>query len=148
MQISYLLTWLKSQKRQLPINFEVVQRESQLLTKFLHYQQPSYLAEILQKHIPSRSLRSSGSTTISALLRKTYLRYLWNHSPQLHPAFGTNCLAIRHLFRLSRFTKNILNTTFFSRPIMALSLQPSQLFSPVASYRPQSTQRIPAQRLR
>ena len=63
--------------------------------------------------------------------------YLWNHFPQLHPAFGTNCLAICHLFRLFQFSVNILvSTTFFSGPTMALSLQPSRLFSPVASYRP------------
>ena len=39
--------------------------------KMLHYQQSSYLAEILPRYTPSRSLRSSASTTISVPLRKT-----------------------------------------------------------------------------
>ena len=37
----------------------------------LHHQQPSYLAQILPRYIPSRSLRSSSSITISAPFRKT-----------------------------------------------------------------------------
>ena len=39
--------------------------------KVLLHQQPLYLAQILPRYTPSRSLRSSSSITISAPLRKT-----------------------------------------------------------------------------
>ena len=72
--------------------------------KVLHYQQPSYLAEILPRYTPSRSLRSSASTTISVPLRKTSIVFsksfssvasnIWNKLPG-------------HLSQLSRLLENI-----------------------------------------
>ena len=105
--------------------------------KVLHYQQPSYLAEMLPRYTPSRSLRPSASTTISVPLRKPRW-YFQNHFPQLYPTFGTNCSVICHLSQLSRLLENISSTTFFSRPTMALSRQPPRLLSPVTSCRPHS----------
>jgi hypothetical protein len=58
------LHWLPVRQR---IDFKI----ATTAFKVLHYQQPSYLAEILPRYTPSRPLRSSGSVTISAPLRKT-----------------------------------------------------------------------------
>ena len=66
-------------------------------------------------------------TLSSKVKRLRYVNY-FNIYFDMHPAFGTNCLAICHLSRLSRFSENISSTTFFSRPATALSLQPSRLF--------------------
>jgi hypothetical protein len=58
------LHWLPVRHR---INFKI----ATTAFKVLHHQQPLYLAQILPRYIPSRSLRSSSSITISAPLRKT-----------------------------------------------------------------------------
>ena len=58
------LHWLPVRHR---INFKI----ATTAFKVLHHQQPSYLAQILPRYIPSRSLRSSSSITISAPFRKT-----------------------------------------------------------------------------
>ena len=58
------LHWLPVRHR---INFKI----ASTAFKVLHHQQPSYLAQILPRYIPSRSLWSSSSLTISAPLRKT-----------------------------------------------------------------------------
>ena len=75
--------------------------------KVLHYQQPSYLAEILPRYTPSRSLRSSGSTTISGPLRKTSMASLksfssvassfWNKLPGLLSSVQTLPVFRKHL---------------------------------------------------
>ena len=74
--------------------------------KVLHYQQPSYLAEILPRYTPSRSLRSSGST-ISAPLRKTSMVSLksfssvassiWNKLPGYLSSVQTLLVFRKHL---------------------------------------------------
>ena len=58
------LHWLPVRHR---INFKI----ATTAFKVLHHQQPLYLAQILPRYTPSRSLRSSPSITISAPLRKT-----------------------------------------------------------------------------
>ena len=58
------LHWLPVRHR---INFKI----ATTAFKVLHHQQPLYLAQILPRYTPSRSLRSSSSITISAPLRKT-----------------------------------------------------------------------------
>ena len=55
----------------LPVRQRIEFKIATTAFKVLHYQQPSYLAEILPRYTPSRSLRSSASTTISVPLRKT-----------------------------------------------------------------------------
>ena len=52
----------------LPIRQRIEFRMATTAFKVLHYQQPSYLAEILPRYTSSRSLRSSASTTISVPL--------------------------------------------------------------------------------
>ena len=59
--------------------------------KGCRYQQPSYIAKILPRYTPSRSLQSSASTTISVPLRKTSIVFsklfssvasnIWNKLP-------------------------------------------------------------------
>ena len=105
----------------------------------LRYQQPSYLAEILPRYTPSRSLRSSASTTMSVPLRKTSMVFsksfssvasnIWNKLPG-HLSYPSQLS--------SAFRKHLKYTTFFSRPTMALITQPPRLFSPVTSCRPHS----------
>ena len=58
------LHWLSVRHR---INFKI----ATTAFKVLHHQQPLYLAQILPRYIPSRSLPSSSSIAISAPLRKT-----------------------------------------------------------------------------
>ena len=69
----------------------VCQRKEFKIATRLHYQQPSYLAEMPPRYTPSRSLRSSDSTTISVPLRKTSMVFsksfssvasnIWNKLP-------------------------------------------------------------------
>ena len=75
--------------------------------KVLHYQKPSYLAEILPKYTPSRSLRSSGSTIISVPLRKTSMvslksfssvaSIIWNKLPRYLTSVQTRPVFRKHL---------------------------------------------------
>ena len=55
----------------LPVRHRIDFKIATTAFKVLHHQQPSYLAQILPRYTPSRSLRSSSSITISAPLRKT-----------------------------------------------------------------------------
>ena len=55
----------------LPVRHRIDFKIATTAFKVLHHQQPSYLARILPRYIPSRSLRSSSSITISAPFRKT-----------------------------------------------------------------------------
>ena len=54
----------------LPVRHRIDFKIATTAFKVLHHQQPSYLAQILPRYIPSRSLRSSSSITISAPFRK------------------------------------------------------------------------------
>ena len=75
--------------------------------KVLHHQQPSYLAQILLRYTPSRSLRSSSSITISAPLRKTSMATsksfsstasrVWNKLPAFISSALTLPVFRRHL---------------------------------------------------
>ena len=75
----------------LPVRQRIEFKIATTAFKVLHYQQPSYLAEILPRYTPSRSLRSSASTTISVPLRKTSMVFsksfssvasnIWNKLP-------------------------------------------------------------------
>ena len=58
------LHWLPVRHR---INFKI----ATIAFKVLHHQQPLYLAQILPRYTPQRSLRSPSSITISAQLRRT-----------------------------------------------------------------------------
>ena len=55
----------------LPVRHRIDFKIATTAFKVLHHQQPLYLAQILPRYTPSRSLRSSSSITISAPLRKT-----------------------------------------------------------------------------
>ena len=55
----------------LPVRHRIDFKIATTAFKVLHHQQPSYLAQILPRYIPPRSLRSSSSITISAPFRKT-----------------------------------------------------------------------------
>ena len=55
----------------LPVRHQINFKIATTAFKVLHHQQPLYLAQILPRYTPSRSLRSSSSITISAPLRKT-----------------------------------------------------------------------------
>ena len=96
----------------LPVRQRIEFKIATTAFKVLHYQQPSYLAEILPRYTPSRSLRSSASTTISVPLRKTSMVFsksfssvasnIWNKLPG-HLSSAPTLLAFRkhlkyHLF--------------------------------------------------
>ena len=71
---------------------ESISKLPQLLSRYiLHHQQPLYLAQILPRYTPSRSLRSCISTTISAPFRKTSIWPLQNPFHPLHPVSGISC---------------------------------------------------------
>ena len=55
----------------LPVRQRIEFKLATTAFKVLHYQQPSYLAEILLRYTPSRSLRSSASTTICVPVTET-----------------------------------------------------------------------------
>ena len=55
----------------LPVRHRIDFKIATTAFKVLHHQQPLYLAQILTRYTPSRSLRSSSSITISAPFRKT-----------------------------------------------------------------------------
>ena len=55
----------------LPIRHRIDFKIATTAFKVLHHQQPSYLAQIFPRYIPSRSLRSSSSINISTPFRKT-----------------------------------------------------------------------------
>lgn len=94
------LHWLPVRQR---IDFKIATTSF----KVLHYQQLSYLAEILPRYAPSRSLRSFGSTTISAPLRKTSMVSLksfssvassiWNKLPGYLSSVETLPVSRKHL---------------------------------------------------
>ena len=75
----------------LPVRQRIEFKIATTAFKVLHYQQPFYLAEILPRYTPSRSLRSPASTTISVPLRKTLMVFsksfssvvsnIWNKMP-------------------------------------------------------------------
>ena len=75
----------------LPVRQRIEFKIATTAFKVLYYEQPSYLAEILQRYTRSRSLRSSASTTISVPLRKTSMVFsksfssvasnIWNKLP-------------------------------------------------------------------
>ena len=96
----------------LPVRQRIEFKIATTAFKVLHYQQPSYLAEILPRYTPSQSLRSSASTTISVPLRKTSMVFsksfssvasnIWNLLPG-HLSSAPTLLAFRkhlkyHLF--------------------------------------------------
>ena len=58
------LHWLPVRHR---INFKI----ATIAFRVLHFQQPSYLAAIIPRYVPTRSLRSSSSLSISIPSRKT-----------------------------------------------------------------------------
>ena len=75
----------------LPVRHRIDFKIATTAFKVLHHQQPSYLAQILPRYIPSRSLRSSSSITISAPFRKKNQWPLQNLFRPLHLGSGISC---------------------------------------------------------
>ena len=55
----------------LPVRHRINYKIATIAFRVLHFQQPSYLAAIVPRYVPTRSLRSSSPLSISILLRKT-----------------------------------------------------------------------------
>ena len=85
----------------LPVRHRINFKIATTAFKVLHHQQPLYLAQILPRYTPSRSLWSSSSITISAPLRKTSMAtsksfsstasQVWNKLPT-HISSALTCL--------------------------------------------------------
>ena len=105
--------------------------------KLLHYQQSSYLAEILIRYTPSRSLRSSASTTISVPLRKTSVVLSKSFSSVASNIWNKLPGHLSSLPTLPAFRKHF-KYQLFQGATIALSRQPPRLLSPVTSCRPHS----------
>ena len=95
-----VLHWLPVRQQ---INFKI----ATTAFKVLHHQQRSYLAQILPRYTPSRSLRSSSFIAISAPLRKTPMATsksfsstasrVWNNLPTNVSSASTLSVFRRHL---------------------------------------------------
>ena len=97
----------------LPIRHRISFKLATITFKVLQFHQPSYLAALIPRYTPLRSLRSSSSLTICVPSRKTIL---WQSRNPFHPLlliFGINCLFIFHPFLLFLLSGRDSNITCF-----------------------------------
>ena len=108
------LHWLPLRHR---LNFDI----AAIAFKVLHFQQPSYLAALVPRYVPTRSLRSSSSLSICVPSRKTAMSRLSHPLPQ---TFGISYHVIFHPSPLCLHSGRDSSITFFRVPSPVFPLHP------------------------
>ena len=98
------LHWLPVRHR---INFKI----AAITHTVLRSQQPSYLAALIPRYAPVRSLRSSSSLSICVPLRKTSMEPLVRFR-RSHQKFGMHCRVIFRPSQLFLLSEELSNTIF------------------------------------
>ena len=98
------LHWLPVRHR---INFKI----AAITHRVLQSQQPSYLAALIPRYAPVRSLRSSSSLSICVPLRKPLWQPL-DHFRLSHQKFGMHCWVIFRQSQLFLLLEELSNTVF------------------------------------
>ena len=134
------LHWLPVRRR---IEFKI----ATTAFKVLHYQQPSYLAEILPRYTPSRSLRSSASATISVPLRKISMVFSKSFSSVASSIWNKLPGHLSSVPTLPAFRKHLKYQYHLFLQVYNSSITPATSAAFTSKIMP-STLCIPAQRLR
>ena len=99
----------------LPVRHKINFKIATITFKVLLFQQPSYLAALIPRYVPTRSLRSSSSLSICVPTQKPQ----WlkpNHFHLLPHKFGKNCHVIFHPFPFVILSGRDSSTTFYRVP--------------------------------
>ena len=91
------------------INFKI----ATITFKVLQCQQPSYLAALIPRYVPTRSLRSSSSLSLYVFLIEKPEWHSPDHFHLLPRVFGINSQVIFHLFPSSRFLQIEIQAPYF-----------------------------------
>ena len=102
------------------INFKI----ATIAFKVLHFQQPSYLAALVPRYVPTRSLRSSSSLSLCVPSRKTAMAIGPSRSHPLPRTLGVGCHVIFHPFPLFLLSGRDSSIIFFQVLSPVIPLHP------------------------
>ena len=96
----------------LPIRHRISFKIATIDFKVLHFQQPSYLAALVPRYVPTRSLRSSSSLLICIPSRKTAMARSKSFSSVASDTWNGLPCHLSSIFALSAFRKRLKHHLF------------------------------------